>query len=192
MNRPAERDLQPAMRAAIGVGALALGTLGWYAIVNGAPGALRGFWALGAMLVSLGGFCALAFARSPARPFGPLRLALGIAIALSLVTILSMPIPPRAETIGSDVALATVILLALSASLLIVPRPRIARGLLAALAALGVTLDYAVMRYLTWPDVTPDIKSAAATVTFIGSACVAALLLARSPRDGSRISRNVP
>jgi hypothetical protein len=191
MNQPAERVPQRAMRAALGVVALALGTLGWYAIVNGASGALPGSRALGAMLVSLCGFFALTFARTPTRPFGPLRLVLGIAVALSLVTILSMPLPPRAETVGSDVALGIVILLALSAGLLIVPRPRVARGLLVALAALGVTLDYAVVRYLTWPAVTSDIKSAAAIITIIGSACVAALLLARPPRGGSQVSRTV-
>ena len=183
---------RPAVRPATGVGALALGVLGWYTIVNGAPGALPTLRAIGATLVSLAGFVALGVARTPARPFGPLRLVLGIAIALSLLTILSMPIPPHAETIGSDVALSAVILLALGASLLLEPRPRIARGLLVALAALGIALDYVVVRYLTWPVVNADVKSAAATIAFISSACIAALLVARAPRSGARISNPVP
>jgi len=191
MQRVSPLDSSPAIRAALGVFALAFGILCWYAIVNGTPGPLSRPQAIGAVLVNLGGFVALRVARTPARPLGPVRLTLGIAIGLSLLLILSMPLPPRPETIGSDVLLGAIIVVAVSAQVLLGQRPQMAAGVLALLALLGVICEVPVVTYLGWAGVTPDTKAAAAQLSFIGSACVAALTLAWPRRDSASSSRLV-
>lgn len=192
MQQVSPLDTRPEIRAALGVVALAFGTLGWFAIVNGTPGPLSIGQALSAVLVNLSGFVALSIARTKARPLGPLRLTLGIAIGLSLLLILSMPLPPRPATVGSDVLLGTVILVALIAQLLVAPRPRMAYSLLILLAGLGVACEVAVVSYLRWTGVSLQTKGAAAQLAFIGSACVAALLIAWPLRQGASRARVVP
>ena len=165
------------VRAFIATAGLAFGIVCFFATVNGIAGALSPLRAIVALTITFAGFLALGMARTVERPHGPVRLTLGIVIALSLLTILSMPIPPRPETISSDVILGAIIICALSAHLLLVPRPRIALMLLAVLALAGLFCDYAVARWLGWPGVTPAIKTAAANMAIIGSACIAALML---------------
>jgi hypothetical protein len=186
--------LQPEryVRAVIGIVGLATGILGWFSLVNSHEGALALDRAIAALAICFIGFASLGAARTSTRPYGPVRLVLGVAIALSLRTILSMPIPPRPETIGSDVTLGAIILIALSASLLLVPRNGLALGLLAVLGALGVLLNYGVARYLMWSGVTPAINSSAAIMAFIGSACMSAIVLALPPSAMVSAKRRVP
>ncbi len=167
------------LRPFLGIAGVVLGALAWFAVVNSHPGPLSRPQVLLALVPSLTGMLALGVVRTPGRTLGPARLALVIATLLSLLMILSMPIPPHRETIGSDVVLGIIIILAISAYRLLQPQPRIALIILAGLAVIGLLLDYAVSVHLMRPGITPSVKDSASWVAFTGNACIAAAWLGR-------------
>lgn len=179
MNAATSTRRELLLRPFLAVAGLALGALAWFAEVNSHPGPLSRPQVLIALVPSLIGTLALGIARTSERTLGPARLALVLATLLSLLMILSMPIPPHRETVGSDIVLGIVIVLAISAYLLLDPQPRIALIILTGMAAIGLLLDYAVAVYLTRPGITASVKESASWVAFTGNACIAAAWLAR-------------
>lgn len=191
MNAATSTRRELLLRPFLAVAGLALGALAWFAVVGSHPGPLSRPEVMLALVPSLTGMLALGLARSQERTLGPARLSLIIATLLSLLMILSMPIPPRRETIGADTVLGTVIVFAVSAYLLLDQKPRLALIILAGLAAIGLLLDSTVAIYLMRPGITSGGKESASWVAFTGNACIAAAWLARhaaraAPPPGER------
>jgi hypothetical protein len=110
---------------------------------------------------------------------------------MSLLDAMSLPAPPRPESITSFIAFLLIAVLAVAVHLLTGPRPRIAFIALVALGVIGLYFSYAVDYYATSTTYGPAVKGSTWPVAVIAAACLAACwhgrhLLVRSPGVGLR------
>jgi hypothetical protein len=90
--------------------------------------------------IAFGGFIALSVAGTLHRPRLPLHITMGLATLAAVAVLMGLPWPPRASSIGSQVALFTVLALTGATALSLGRHPARALVLLLLLAVVGVML----------------------------------------------------
>ena len=176
-DRPVDAPLW--IRSLAPIGAFVVALLGYQLVLRRDPGAASALTVLLSYLVIGMPFMALALLREPARPLLPLRVALNVAIVFAVGIALSMPIPPRRETLGSLFVCALVVAISVSIQILMRERQRLAFSMLIALAAVGAYLGYAGVAYAMSPTYGAVVKGSFGGIAFLGAACLAALWYGR-------------
>jgi hypothetical protein len=129
----------PAIRWVLAISALALGSLGWNAVIQQAR-PVDALSLFGALLLLGAAFFALAVVRTPSRPHAPLRVSLVLGAAFTALMIALTP-AGQASAFGYAILLA-VVLFILSAGAFMSSRPRLAFGLL--IASCVLSLPFAI------------------------------------------------
>lgn len=179
----------PAITLAWAIAALLVGSAAWFTIVSAATGPVTHAAVISGLFILAIAFLPLGRLASW-RPWAPVRIALGIAVVLSILDAMSMPAPPRQESVSSFIAFFVIVVLCVTAHLLAEPRPRVAFLALGILAAIGLYFGYAIDSYATSPRFGAQAKYNAWPVAVIGAACLAACwygraMLRRSSRQQS-------
>lgn len=168
-------DSSIALGSSLGLATIPLvaGAVAWQWIIHSAPGPIRSVDAIGGLVLLLAGFLPLGVMVSW-RPLAPMRTALAIAGVLSILVSISFRLQARVESAGSFVLLVLIMVLALSAHLLAIPRPRVAFIILAVLAVVGLYVGYGVELFATSQRYGGHVKTSSLPIALIGTACIAA------------------
>lgn len=167
------------VRLAIALLSLVVGMGLWFPLIRRAPSAIDGLSLAGAFVAMFAALAVLGILRTRHRPFAPIRASLGLVVISSLLMILSLPVPPRASSVGSMVAGVLAIVLAVAASLLLADRPKVARTLLILLAGLGSVYVYGIVIFAMSPIYGASVKESSFVVVVAAMACFAATWHAR-------------
>jgi len=173
-------SLPTGVRVVGAAAALGVGVASWHPLLTRQAGASEAATLVVIFAILAGSFGALAILRTPSWPNAPVRVALAAATMLAGMIILSMPIPPRAETWGSLITLTAVAIAALLVEALLARRPRVAAWLLLFLGVVGVAIAYVASRYAMAPPTGAAVKESFGPVALLASACVVAAWHGRS------------